>query len=168
MGGMVEDSWEVGVMPARGFWEIAVLHGLCVIVMSFLETTNWHELTNVGAAWCVVWKLVSVLGFFHVFSSACCILEFGQLSTSILNNICSCWCFHKMGTATLGHWGGWLWKSRWKLPGLHFCHEAAILELYPSHDWWTFHPVPAAVNIHGFKAYGVGFCHWWASGVSRF
>lgn len=25
-----------------------------------------------------------------------------------------------------------------------------------------------AVNIHGFKAYGVGFCHWWASGVSRF
>ena len=32
---------------------------------------------------------------------------------------------------------------------------------------WNQIPI-IAVNTHGFKAYGVGLCHWWASGVSRF
>ena len=88
MGCMVEDFWEVGGNGTqREDFErlLACMSSLCSD--SDVIFGN-NELTNVGAAWCVLWWLVSVV----VFSPACCILEFLQRLS--ISNICS-WYFRK-------------------------------------------------------------------------
>ena len=125
IGGMVEDSWgSGGNASARILRDCWLAWALCDCDVIFGN----NELTNVGAAF---WSLDSF-----------------QSQSWILNNICSCWCFHKV-VSHIGVLRRLIVEKSLKTtrPSLlswscdlrteKQANLAWKLILYPSHDWWT-------------------------------